>query len=46
MKALIEDRLRGATYHADMTTEDGIFHADPRVVEAVNDGLWATHHSG
>ncbi|KAI0271215.1 hypothetical protein BGY98DRAFT_203120 [Russula aff. rugulosa BPL654] len=42
MKALIERELRGATYYVDLTTEDGILHADPRIVEVVNDGLRAT----
>jgi len=35
MKALIEDQLRGATYHVDLTTKGGILHSDPRIVEAV-----------
>jgi len=42
MKALIEDELRGATYHVDLTNEDGILHADPTIVEAVNDSLRTT----
>ena len=35
MKALIEDQLRDATYHVDLTTKGGILHSDPRIVEAV-----------
>jgi hypothetical protein len=42
MKALIEDELKGATYYVDLTTEDGILHADPRTVEAVMNSLRTT----
>ncbi|KAI0271218.1 hypothetical protein BGY98DRAFT_203199 [Russula aff. rugulosa BPL654] len=42
MKALIERELKGATYYVDLTTEDGILHADSRIMEAVNDSLRAT----
>ena len=42
MKALIEGELSGATYHVDLTTKDGILHADPRIVEVVNDRLRTT----
>jgi hypothetical protein len=42
MKALIEDELKGATYYVDLTTDDGILHADPRTVEAVIDSLGTT----
>jgi hypothetical protein len=42
MKALMEDELREATFHVDLTAEDGILHADPKIVEAVNDSLRTT----
>ena len=42
MTAQIEDELKRATYHVDLTTEGGILHADPRTVEAVLDGLQTT----
>jgi hypothetical protein len=42
MNPLIEDELKGATHYVDLTTEDGIIHADPTAVEAVIDGLGAT----
>ena len=42
MKVQIEDELKGATYYVDLTTEDGIIHADPRIVETVIDGLGTT----
>ena len=35
MKGQREDELRGATYYVDFTTEEGVFYADPRTVEAV-----------
>ena len=38
----IEDELKDATYYVDLTTEDGILHADPRTVEAVIDSLGTT----
>lgn len=39
MKTPIEDELKGATYYVDLTTEDGILHADPRAMEAIIDSL-------
>lgn len=39
---LIEDELRDATYHVDLTSEGGILHADPRTVETVTDNLRTT----
>ena len=42
MNALIEEELRGATYHVDLTAEDGILRADPGIVESVNNSLQAT----
>ena len=42
MKTLLESELSDATYHVDLTTEDGILYADPRIVEAVNDRLRPT----
>ena len=39
---MIEYELRGATYHVDLTAEDGILHADPTIVEAVNNSLQTT----
>ena len=42
MKALTEDELKGATYYVDLTTEDGVLHADARTVKAVMDSLRTT----
>jgi hypothetical protein len=42
MKGQIEDELRDATFYVDLTAKDGILHADPGIVEAVNDSLRAT----
>ena len=42
MKALVEDELKSATYYVDLTAEDAILHADPRIVEAVMDSLRTT----
>jgi Fungal protein kinase len=42
MNALIESELKGATYFVDLTTEDGILHADPGTVETVIDSLRTT----
>ena len=38
----IEHELKRAAYYVDLTTENGIPHADPRTVEAVIDGLGTT----
>ncbi len=42
LKALVEDELRGATYHVNLTTKHGILHADPTIVKAVNNSLQTT----
>ena len=42
VKLPIEDELKDATYYVDLTTEDGILHADPRTVEAVIESLGTT----
>jgi hypothetical protein len=39
LKDLILKGLRRATFHVDLTTKDGIFNADPNVVQAVLDRL-------
>ena len=45
MKKNIENELRGATFHVDLTAEGGILHADPRIVDAVIDELIGTTFS-
>lgn len=42
---LIEDELRDATYYVDLTSEGGLLHADPIIVEAITDSLKATFHA-
>ena len=42
MKNNIENKLRSATFHVDLTAEGGIFHVDPRIVDAVIDELIGT----
>ena len=42
MKKNIENELRGATFHVDLTAEGGILHADPGIVDAVIDELIGT----
>ena len=41
-KALIEEELRDVTYQVDFTAKGGILHADPKMVQAVNNKLRAT----
>ena len=42
MKNKMENELRGATFHVDLTAEGGILHADPGIVDAVIDELIGT----
>jgi hypothetical protein len=42
MKAQVEEELKGATYFVDLTTDDGILHADPGTVRTVVDSLGTT----
>ena len=42
MKKKIENELRDATFHVDLTAEGGILYANPRIVDAVIDELIGT----
>ena len=45
MKALVEEKLNRATYYANLTTEDGVLYADPRMVKAVTNSLRTTFNA-
>ena len=42
MKATIENEITGATYYVDLTAENSILSAEPRIVQAVNRDLKTT----